>query len=130
ELSLDVLGAVFADPSLQDWNGFGLAVQAYQKRAPLVIDWLAETARKAGRRWCVRLVKGAYWDSEIKRAQELGLSGYPVFTRKPNTDISYLACARRMFAAGADRIYPQFRSEERRVGKGRRSRLWDASSKH
>ncbi len=108
ELSLDVLGEVFADPSLDGWNGFGLAVQAYQKRAPFVIDWLAETARKAGRRWCVRLVKGAYWDSEIKRAQELGLSGYPVFTRKPNTDVSYLACAKQMFEAGADLIYPQF----------------------
>ncbi len=108
ELSLDVIGAVFVDPSLEGWNGFGLAVQAYQKRAPFVIDWLAETARKAGRRWCVRLVKGAYWDSEIKRAQELGLSGYPVFTRKPNTDISYLACARQMFEAGAGLIYPQF----------------------
>ena len=108
ELSLDVIGTVFADPSLEGWNGFGLAVQAYQKRAPFVIDWLAETARATGRRWCVRLVKGAYWDSEIKRAQELGLSGYPVYTRKPNTDVSYLACARRMFAAGADRIYPQF----------------------
>ncbi|SFN18278.1 L-proline dehydrogenase /delta-1-pyrroline-5-carboxylate dehydrogenase [Dokdonella immobilis] len=108
ELSLDVLGEVFADPSLDGWNGFGLAVQAYQKRAPFVIDWLAETARKAGRRWCVRLVKGAYWDSEIKRAQELGLSGYPVFTRKPNTDVSYLACARQMFEAGAELIYPQF----------------------
>ncbi|MFZ1390418.1 MAG: proline dehydrogenase family protein, partial [Dokdonella sp.] len=104
ELSLDVIGAVFVDPSLEGWNGFGLAVQAYQKRAPFVIDWLAETARKAGRRWCVRLVKGAYWDSEIKRAQELGLSGYPVFTRKPNTDISYLACARHMFEAGAGLI--------------------------
>jgi len=108
ELSLDVIGAVFADPSLAGWNGFGLAVQAYQKRAPFVIDWLAETARKAGRRWCVRLVKGAYWDSEIKRAQEMGLSGYPVYTRKPNTDVSYLACARRLFAAGGDAIYPQF----------------------
>ncbi|MCB1571544.1 MAG: bifunctional proline dehydrogenase/L-glutamate gamma-semialdehyde dehydrogenase PutA, partial [Xanthomonadales bacterium] len=108
ELSLDVLGEVFADPSLDGWNGFGLAVQAYQKRAPFVIDWLAETARKAGRRWCVRLVKGAYWDSEIKRAQELGLSGYPVFTRKPNTDVSYLACAKQMFEAGAELIYPQF----------------------
>src|SRR5690606_1421479 len=108
ELSLDVLGAVFADPSLQDWNGFGLAVQAYQKRAPLVIDWLADAARQAGRRRCVRLAKGAYWDSEIKRAQELGLSGYPVFTRKPNTDISYLACAKQMFEAGAELIYPQF----------------------
>ncbi|MBA8887193.1 RHH-type proline utilization regulon transcriptional repressor/proline dehydrogenase/delta 1-pyrroline-5-carboxylate dehydrogenase [Dokdonella fugitiva] len=108
ELSLEVIGAVFAHASLAGWNGFGLAVQAYQKRCPFVIDWLADTARKAGRRWCVRLVKGAYWDSEIKRAQEQGLSGYPVYTRKPNTDVSYLACARRLFAAGADLIYPQF----------------------
>ncbi|MEO8460853.1 MAG: bifunctional proline dehydrogenase/L-glutamate gamma-semialdehyde dehydrogenase PutA, partial [Dokdonella sp.] len=108
ELSLDVIGPVFAHPSLEGWNGFGLAVQVYQKRAPYVIDWLADTARKANRRWCVRLVKGAYWDSEIKRAQELGLSGYPVYTRKPNTDVSYLACARRLFAAGNALIYPQF----------------------
>jgi RHH-type proline utilization regulon transcriptional repressor/proline dehydrogenase/delta 1-pyrroline-5-carboxylate dehydrogenase len=108
ELSLDVMEAVFTHPSLEGWNGFGLAVQAYQKRAPFVIDWLIETARAAKRRWCVRLVKGAYWDSEIKRAQELGLSGYPVFTRKPNTDVSYLANARRMLDAGADVIYPQF----------------------
>jgi len=108
ELSLDVIGTVFADESLAGWNGFGLAVQAYQKRAPFVIDWLAETAHQAGRRWCVRLVKGAYWDSEIKRAQEAGLGGYPVFTRKPNTDVSYLACARRLFDAGGDAIYPQF----------------------
>ncbi|HET7299766.1 MAG TPA: bifunctional proline dehydrogenase/L-glutamate gamma-semialdehyde dehydrogenase PutA, partial [Oleiagrimonas sp.] len=108
ELSLDILHAVFTHPSLEGWNGFGLAVQAYQKRAPFVIDWLAETAREAGRRWCVRLVKGAYWDAEIKLAQEQGLSGYPVYTRKPNTDVSYLACARRMLDAGADVIYPQF----------------------
>jgi RHH-type proline utilization regulon transcriptional repressor/proline dehydrogenase/delta 1-pyrroline-5-carboxylate dehydrogenase len=108
ELSLEVIGAVFAHASLGGWNGFGLAVQAYQKRCPFVIDWLAESARKAGRRWCVRLVKGAYWDSEIKRAQELGLAGYPVYTRKPNTDVSYLACAKRLFAAGSDLIYPQF----------------------
>jgi RHH-type proline utilization regulon transcriptional repressor/proline dehydrogenase/delta 1-pyrroline-5-carboxylate dehydrogenase len=108
ELSLDIIGSVFADFSLDGWNGFGLAVQAYQKRAPFVIDWLAETARKANRRWCVRLVKGAYWDSEIKRSQEQGLSGYPVYTRKPNTDVSYLACARRLFDAGANLIYPQF----------------------
>ncbi len=108
ELSLDVIGAVFAHPSLEGWNGFGLAVQAYQKRCPFVIDWLAETAHKAKRRWCVRLVKGAYWDSEIKRAQELGHGGYPVYTRKPNTDVSYLACARRLFAAGSEAIYPQF----------------------
>jgi RHH-type proline utilization regulon transcriptional repressor/proline dehydrogenase/delta 1-pyrroline-5-carboxylate dehydrogenase len=108
ELSLDVIGAVFVDPSLAGWNGFGLAVQAYQKRAPFVIDWLIETAKAAGRRWSVRLVKGAYWDTEIKRAQEAGLPGYPVFTRKPNTDVSYLANARRMLDAGADLIYPQF----------------------
>ncbi len=108
ELSLDIIGSVFADWSLDGWNGFGLAVQAYQKRAPFVIDWLAETARKANRRWCVRLVKGAYWDSEIKRSQEQGLAGYPVYTRKPNTDVSYLACARRLFDAGANLIYPQF----------------------
>jgi RHH-type proline utilization regulon transcriptional repressor/proline dehydrogenase/delta 1-pyrroline-5-carboxylate dehydrogenase len=108
ELSLEVMEAVFTHPSLEGWNGFGLAVQAYQKRAPFVIDWLVETAKTAKRRWCVRLVKGAYWDSEIKRAQELGLSGYPVFTRKPNTDVSYLANAKRMLDAGADVIYPQF----------------------
>ncbi|WP_291216182.1 bifunctional proline dehydrogenase/L-glutamate gamma-semialdehyde dehydrogenase PutA [Dokdonella sp.] len=108
ELSLEIIGAVFAHESLAGWNGFGLAVQAYQKRCPYVIDWLAQTARSAGRRWCVRLVKGAYWDAEIKRAQEQGLVGYPVYTRKPNTDVSYLACARRMFAVGGEYIYPQF----------------------
>ena len=108
ELSLDIIGEVFAHPSLEGWNGLGMAVQAYQKRAPLVIDWLVETAQATKRRWYVRLVKGAYWDSEIKHAQELGLSGYPVFTRKPNTDVSYLACARRLFKAGAELIYPQF----------------------
>jgi len=108
ELSLEIIGKVFADASLAGWNGFGLAVQAYQKRCPFVIDWLADTARRAGRRWCVRLVKGAYWDSEIKRAQEQGLTGYPVYTRKPNTDVSYLACAKRLFAAGSELIYPQF----------------------
>ncbi|MGN6729680.1 MAG: bifunctional proline dehydrogenase/L-glutamate gamma-semialdehyde dehydrogenase PutA [Rhodanobacteraceae bacterium] len=108
EISLDIIGAVFAAKSLEGWNGFGLAVQAYQKRAPFVIDWLAETARKAHRRWCVRLVKGAYWDSEIKRAQELGLAGYPVFTRKPNTDVSYLACAKKLLDADGEWIYPQF----------------------
>lgn len=108
ELSLDILHAVFTHPSLEGWNGFGLAVQAYQKRAPLVIEWLTETARAAGRRWCVRLVKGAYWDAEIKLAEQKGLSGYPVFTRKPNTDVSYLVCAKQMLDAGADNIYPQF----------------------
>ena len=108
ELSLDILGAVFADPALEGWNGLGIVVQAYSKRTPFVIDWLVETALAAKRRWYVRLVKGAYWDAEIKRAQENGLAGYPVFTRKPNTDVSYLACARRLFNAGGDLIYPQF----------------------
>jgi RHH-type proline utilization regulon transcriptional repressor/proline dehydrogenase/delta 1-pyrroline-5-carboxylate dehydrogenase len=108
ELSLDIVGDVFAHPSLQGWNGLGLVVQAYQKRAPFVIDWLTEKALETGRRWYVRLVKGAYWDAEVKRAQEGGLGGYPVYTRKPNTDVSYLACAQRLFAAGADAVYPQF----------------------
>ncbi len=107
ELSLDIIAAVHADPSLAGWNGYGLAVQAYQKRAPFVIDWLAEQAKKVGQRFCVRLVKGAYWDSEIKRAQEGGHAGYPVYTRKPNTDVSYLACARRLFDHGAA-FYPAF----------------------
>ncbi|MDE2258047.1 MAG: bifunctional proline dehydrogenase/L-glutamate gamma-semialdehyde dehydrogenase PutA, partial [Xanthomonadaceae bacterium] len=107
ELSLEVITAVHADTSLNGWNGYGLAVQAYLKRAPFVIDWLAEKARKAGRRFCVRLVKGAYWDSEVKRAQEGGHAGYPVYTRKPNTDVSYLACARKLFDYG-DAFYPAF----------------------
>ncbi|WP_415209094.1 bifunctional proline dehydrogenase/L-glutamate gamma-semialdehyde dehydrogenase PutA [Rudaea sp.] len=108
ELSLDLIAAVHADPSLAGYQGFGLAVQAYQKRAPFVIDWLAEQAKKTGRRFCVRLVKGAYWDSEIKRAQEGGHAGYPVYTRKPNTDVSYLACAKRLFEHGPAAFYPAF----------------------
>ncbi len=107
ELSLDLVEALALAPDLADWDGLGLAVQAYQKRAPAVIDWLAELALRARRRLMLRLVKGAYWDSEIKRAQERGLDTYPVFTRKLATDVSYLACARRMFAAGAA-FYPQF----------------------
>jgi RHH-type proline utilization regulon transcriptional repressor/proline dehydrogenase/delta 1-pyrroline-5-carboxylate dehydrogenase len=107
ELSLDVIGGAYADASLAGWEGYGLAVQAYQKRAPFVLDWLAALARTHGRRMPVRLVKGAYWDSEVKRAQVDGLAGYPVFTRKPNTDVSYLACARRMLDA-SDAFYPMF----------------------
>ncbi|MDE2308895.1 MAG: bifunctional proline dehydrogenase/L-glutamate gamma-semialdehyde dehydrogenase PutA, partial [Xanthomonadaceae bacterium] len=108
ELSLDIIGDVFAHSSLEGWNGLGIVVQAYSKRTPFVIDWLTETARAANRRWYVRLVKGAYWDAEIKRAQEQGLAGYPLYTRKPNTDVSYLACARKLFDAGSELIYPQF----------------------
>jgi RHH-type proline utilization regulon transcriptional repressor/proline dehydrogenase/delta 1-pyrroline-5-carboxylate dehydrogenase len=107
ELSLDVIAAAYADPSLDGWEGYGLAIQAYQKRAPYVIDFFAALARAHGRRIPVRLVKGAYWDSEVKRAQVDGLEGYPVFTRKPNTDVSYLANAARMLDAG-DAIYPMF----------------------
>ncbi len=107
ELSLEVIASVFEDRSLNGWEGYGLAVQAYQKRAPFVIDYLADLAKRVGRRMPMRLVKGAYWDSEIKKAQADGLSGYPVFTRKANTDVSYLACAKRLFAA-SDCVYPMF----------------------
>ncbi len=107
ELSLDLIFQVLADESLKGWNGFGIVVQAYQKRAPFVIDCIADMARKLGRIIPVRLVKGAYWDSEVKRAQVDGQSGYPVFTRKPNTDVSYQACARRLLEA-TDAIYPMF----------------------
>ena len=107
ELSLDLIEATFSDPSLDGWEGYGLAVQAYQKRTPYVIDFLADLARRTGRRMPVRLVKGAYWDAEVKRAQIDGHPGYPVFTRKPNTDVSYLANARRMFA-NIDALYPMF----------------------
>jgi RHH-type transcriptional regulator, proline utilization regulon repressor / proline dehydrogenase / delta 1-pyrroline-5-carboxylate dehydrogenase len=109
ELSLDLILEVFADKALDGWQGYGLAVQAYQKRCPQVIDLIADRARRAGRRIPMRLVKGAYWDAEVKRAQVEGQAGYPVFTRKPNTDLSYLACARRMLAA-VDAIYPMFAS--------------------
>ncbi len=107
ELSLDIIEATFCDPSLDGWEGYGLAVQAYQKRTPYTIDFLADLARRVGRRIPVRLVKGAYWDAEIKRAQVEGHPGYPVFTRKQNTDVSYLACAKRMFAH-SDALYPMF----------------------
>jgi RHH-type transcriptional regulator, proline utilization regulon repressor / proline dehydrogenase / delta 1-pyrroline-5-carboxylate dehydrogenase len=107
ELSLDLIDAAMGDASLAGWDGFGLAIQGYQKRCLPLVEWLAERARASRRRLMVRLVKGAYWDSEIKRAQERGLAGYPVFTRKASTDVSYLACARAMLAA-PDAIYPQF----------------------
>lgn len=107
ELSLDIIEAVVTDASLVGWEGFGVVVQAYQKRTPYTIDYLADLARRIGRRLQVRLVKGAYWDAEIKRAQIDGLPAYPVFTRKQNTDVSYLACTRRLFTH-ADALYPMF----------------------
>src|ERR1700712_5415017 len=109
ELSLDVLDALAGRIAITfpTWTGFGLAVQAYQTRALAVVDVVAEIARRHKLRFMVRLVKGAYWDGEIKRAQEGGLTGYPVFTHKEHTDISYLACARSLIAH-ADVIYPQF----------------------
>ncbi len=109
DLSLDVIGALSADPDLAGWDGFGLAVQAYQKRCLTLIAWLREMAHRDRRRLMVRLVKGAYWDSEVKVAQERGLSGYPVFTRKVSTDVSYLACAKALIADPIA-FYPQFAS--------------------
>ena len=107
DLSLDVIEAVLSDPALAGWDGFGIVVQAYGRCAGPVVDWLYALARYLGRRIMVRLVKGAYWDGEIKRAQVLGLDGFPVFTRKANTDVSYLACVRKLLSM-TDRLYPQF----------------------
>src|SRR5580700_3388769 len=107
ELSLEIIAAVMGDASLKDWDGFGLAVQAYQKRALAVIDWVEEIAAASRRRLTVRLVKGAYWDTEIKRAQERGLADYPIFTRKAMTDLCYMACVKRLLVARG-RLYPQF----------------------
>ena len=107
DLSLDLFEALALAPGLAGWDGLGLAVQAYQKRALPLLDWLADLAGRGRRRLMVRLVKGAYWDSEIKRSQERGLDGYPVYTRKLATDVCYLACVRRLFAGGAA-FYPQF----------------------
>jgi RHH-type proline utilization regulon transcriptional repressor/proline dehydrogenase/delta 1-pyrroline-5-carboxylate dehydrogenase len=107
DLSLDVIEAVARDPALHGWDGFGVVIQAYSRRAGAVIDWVDALAASLGRRMMVRLVKGAYWDTEIKRAQVEGLDGFPVFTRKAATDVSYLACARKLFDCSA-RLYPQF----------------------
>ncbi|MFT7687101.1 MAG: RHH-type proline utilization regulon transcriptional repressor/proline dehydrogenase [Candidatus Azotimanducaceae bacterium] len=109
DLSLDVIEAVFRDPDLLAWQGFGIAIQAYQKRALDVVDWAKALAELEGRKMMVRLVKGAYWDSEIKWSQIGGFSDYPVFTRKPSTDVSYQACARRLLSY-RDQLYPQFAS--------------------
>ena len=107
DLSLDLLEALCRDPDLSGWNGVGFVVQAYQKRSLAVLDFIIDLARRTGRRIMVRLVKGAYWDSEIKRSQVEGLEGFPVFTRKIHTDISYIACARRLLGAPGE-VYPQF----------------------
>jgi RHH-type proline utilization regulon transcriptional repressor/proline dehydrogenase/delta 1-pyrroline-5-carboxylate dehydrogenase len=107
ELSLDLMEALACDPELAGFDGIGFVVQAYQKRCPYVIDYLIDLARRSGRKLMVRLVKGAYWDAEIKRAQVDGMADYPVYTRKVYTDVSYLVCAQRLLAAG-DAIYPQF----------------------
>ncbi|WP_416307449.1 bifunctional proline dehydrogenase/L-glutamate gamma-semialdehyde dehydrogenase PutA [Neptunicella sp. SCSIO 80796] len=107
DISLDIIEMVFSDEDLAGWSGFGLAVQAYQKRALFVIDWLRELTKRVGRTMMVRLVKGAYWDTEIKNAQKDGLDHFPVFTRKYSTDVSYHACANRLLDY-RDTIYPQF----------------------
>jgi hypothetical protein len=116
ELSLAIFARVFRDASLAGYEGLGLAVQAYQMRAPHVLRWLEALARAASRRIPVRLVKGAYWDSEIKRAQELGLDGYPVFTRKTSTDVSYLACARDLLTKHTH-LLPQFATHNAHYGR-------------
>jgi len=107
ELSLDVIDAVLSSPTLASWSGFGLAIQAYQKRAAAVIDHVAALAERYDRQLMVRLVKGAYWDTEIKRAQERGLPDYPVFSRKPMTDLNYMACVQKLLDL-RPRLYPQF----------------------
>lgn len=107
DLSLDVIERVFSDDSLHGWHGFGMAVQSYQKRAFYLLDWVADLARSKQRRMMVRLIKGAYWDSEIKKTQMQGLSEYPVFTRKVFTDVSFQACAKKLLTM-TDAIYPQF----------------------
>ncbi|MCW2306808.1 bifunctional proline dehydrogenase/L-glutamate gamma-semialdehyde dehydrogenase PutA [Rhodobium gokarnense] len=109
DLSLDVFEAVLSDPALAGWDGMGIVVQAYAKRAPAEIDWLHALATKLDRKIMVRLVKGAYWDSEVKIAQTEGLPGYPVYTRKVNSDVCYLVCAQKLLSM-SERIYPQFAS--------------------
>jgi RHH-type proline utilization regulon transcriptional repressor/proline dehydrogenase/delta 1-pyrroline-5-carboxylate dehydrogenase len=109
ELTLDIIEALALDPQLKDWAGLGFALQAYQTRARAAVDWFADLARRRGNKMTLRLVKGAYWDTEIKRGQERGLDAFPVFTRKASTDCSYIAIAREMLRH-RDLIYPQFAS--------------------
>ena len=114
DLSLQLIERVVSSGALTNWDGFGLAVQAYQKRATAVVDWLIDLAQQHNVRLMVRLVKGAYWDTEIKRAQERGLDGFPVFTRKASTDVSYLVCAQKLLAAPAQ-VYPCFATHNART---------------
>ncbi len=107
EISMDVIEAILSDPVLKGWDGFGVVVQAYGIRAPQVLDWLHELARKLDRKIMVRLVKGAYWDTEIKLSQVEGHEAFPVFTQKASTDVSYICCARKLLSM-TDHIYPQF----------------------
>ncbi|MEH6650344.1 MAG: bifunctional proline dehydrogenase/L-glutamate gamma-semialdehyde dehydrogenase PutA [Motiliproteus sp.] len=107
DISLDVIEAVLSDPELEGWDGFGVVVQAFGQRATHVLDWLYALSVRLDRKIMVRLVKGAYWDAEIKRAQVMGLEGFPVFTRKASSDVSYIACAKKLLSM-TDRIYPQF----------------------
>ena len=107
DLSLDIIETVLSNPALAGWDGLGVVVQAYNKSASAVIDWLYNLATQYKRKIMVRLVKGAYWDTEIKRAQVEGLTQYPVYTRKSATDVSYICCARQLLQMG-DRIYAQF----------------------
>lgn len=107
DISLDLIEAILSDPTLNDWDGFGVVVQAYGKRASAVIEWLYQLAKKLNRKFMVRLVKGAYWDTEIKHAQVEGLENFPVFTRKESTDVSYICCAQKLLGM-TDRLYPQF----------------------
>lgn len=107
DLSLDVIEALLSEPTLKGWDGFGVVVQAYGIRAPFVLDWLYALAARLDRKIMVRLVKGAYWDTEIKHAQVEGHEGFPVFTRKASTDVSYICCAKKLFGM-TDRVYPQF----------------------
>jgi RHH-type proline utilization regulon transcriptional repressor/proline dehydrogenase/delta 1-pyrroline-5-carboxylate dehydrogenase len=107
DISLDIIEAVFSDDELAGWNGFSMAMQAYQKRAIFIVDWLRELTLRVGRKMMVRLVKGAYWDTQIKNSQKGGYQHFPVFTRKASTDVSYLACAKKLLEY-RDTIYPQF----------------------
>jgi RHH-type proline utilization regulon transcriptional repressor/proline dehydrogenase/delta 1-pyrroline-5-carboxylate dehydrogenase len=116
ELTLDLFESLARNPELAGWNGLGIAVQAYQKRALAVCDWLVALGRAAHRRIAVRLVKGAYWDGEIKRAQQLGMPDYPVFTRKAATDLSYVACATRLFS-DSEAIFPAFATHNCRTAE-------------